>query len=369
MNKLFSAILSLLISMCIALPAFGENRTITDMAGRKVEIPEKVERVICSGPGCLRYLTYLQGQNMIVGVDSIEHRKTRFDARPYAIANPQFKDMPLIGEFRGHDNPELILGLEPQPQVIFKTYKDMGYDPDELQAKTGIPVVCLSYASLAAKRDTIYKSLQLMAEVIGKQERAKALCDFIEGHITDLKNRTAAIPKDKRKTCYVGGIAQKGPHGFQSTEPAYPPFRFINAINVACPPEEKGKPLQHANVSKEQIVAWNPEIIFVDISTSQMGENAGAIYEIKTDPAYQSLDAVASGKVYTVLPYNWYSRNYGSIIADAYYAGKVLYPEKFKDIDPTAKAEAIYSFMVGTPVLDTMTQAFSVKGFKKLELN
>ncbi|MFW5500675.1 MULTISPECIES: iron ABC transporter substrate-binding protein [unclassified Maridesulfovibrio] len=369
MNKSFSAILSLLITLCVALPAFGGTRTITDMAGRTVEIPEKIERVICSGPGCLRYLTYLQGQDMIVGVDSIEHRKTRFDARPYAIANPQFKKMPLIGEFRGHDNPELILGLEPQPQVIFKTYKDMGYDPDELQTKTGIPVVCLSYASLAAKRDVIYKSLQLMGEVIGKQERAKAVCDFMEAHIADLTKRTADIPKEKRKSCYVGGIAKKGPHGFQSTEPAYPPFRFVNALNVACPPKGQGKPLQHANVSKEQIVAWNPEILFVDISTSQLGENAGAIYEIKTDPAYQSLDAVTSGEVYTVLPYNWYSMNYGSIIADAYYVGKVLYPERFKDIDPSAEADKIYSFMVGAPVLETMTKAFSVKGFEKLELN
>ncbi|WP_419781468.1 iron ABC transporter substrate-binding protein [Maridesulfovibrio sp.] len=369
MNKPLSALLTLLITICISLPATAGTRTITDMAGRTVEIPAKVERVICSGPGCLRYLTYLQGQDMIVGVDSIEHRKTRFDARPYAIANPQFKNMPLIGEFRGHDNPELILGLEPQPQVIFKTYKDMGYDPDELQAKTGIPVICLSYASLAAKRDVIYKSLQLMGEVIGKEKRAKEVFDFMEKEITDLQNRTANIPKEQRKTCYVGGIAKKGPHGFQSTEPAYPPFRFVNAMNVACPPKSKGKPLQHANVSKEQIVAWNPEILFVDISTSQLGENAGAIYEIKTDPAYQSLDAVSSGEVYTVLPYNWYSRNYGSIIADAYYVGKVLYPSKFQDIDPEAKADEIYTFMVGEPVLQTMEKAFSVKGFHKMELN
>ncbi|WP_415719115.1 iron ABC transporter substrate-binding protein [Maridesulfovibrio sp.] len=368
MKKIFPALITMFITICIAIPAAAGTRTITDIAGRTVVIPSKVERVICSGPGCLRYLTYLQGQNMIVGVDSIEHRKTKFDARPYAIANPQFKNMPLIGEFRGHDNPELILNLEPQPQVIFKTYKDMGYNPDELQAKTGIPVVCVAYASLDAKRDLIYNSLQLMGEIIGKSQRAKEICNFMETEISNLHSRTANIPEIERKTCYVGGIAKKGPHGFQSTEPAYPPFSFVNAINVACPPKGKGKPLQHANVSKEQIVAWNPEILFVDISTSQLGENAGAIHEIKTDPAYQSLDAVSSGNVYTVLPYNWYSMNYGSIIADAYFVGKVLYPSKFKDIDPKAKADEIYSFMVGEPVLQHMGEAFSVKGFNKMDL-
>ncbi|CCO22937.1 iron ABC transporter substrate-binding protein [Maridesulfovibrio hydrothermalis] len=368
MNKLYFSFLSLLLALCISLPALAGTRTIVDMAGRTVTVPDKVDKVICSGPGSLRYLTYLQGQNLVVGVDSIEHRVTRFDARPYAIANQQFKKMPLIGEFRGHDNPELILSLEPQPQVIFKTYKDMGYDPDELQAKTGIPVVCLSYASLTAQRETIYKSLKLMAEIIGKSERATAVCNFMEEKITDLQKRTADVAQADRKTCYVGGIAKKGPHGLQSTEPAYPPFAFINANNVACPPKGEGKPLQHANVSKEQIVAWNPEILFVDISTCQLGEKAGAVYEIKTDPAYLSLDAVVNDQVFTVLPYNWYSRNYGSIIADAYYIGTVLYPEQFKDVNPKAEADEIYSFMVGKPVFEIMNNAFSEKAFGKLKL-
>jgi len=34
-----------------------EARTITDGLGRAVDIPERVERAICSGAGCLRLLT------------------------------------------------------------------------------------------------------------------------------------------------------------------------------------------------------------------------------------------------------------------------------------------------------------------------
>lgn len=346
----------------------AKTRIITDMAGRKIEIPLTVDRVICSGPGCLRYLTYLQGQNLIVGVDSIEKRLNKFDARPYALANPQFKEAPLFGGFRGFDSPELILGLNPQPQVIFKTYKNMGRDPDELQAQTGIPVICLSYANLASERQTIYETLELMGEVIGKQERAAKVCEFIENTIMNLEQRTANIRESERPTCYVGGIAEKGPHGFQSTEPAYPPFRFVNVNNVACPLSEQRKVLQHANVSKEQIVAWNPEVIFVDLSTTQLGASAGAIVEIKTDPAYLGLNAVQNGRIYSVLPYNWYARNYGSIIADAFYVGKVLYPKRFTDVDPKVKADDIYTFLVGKPIFSLMDKAFSERAFEKLEL-
>ncbi len=78
--------------------------TITDAIGRKVALPLHPERVICSGPGSLRLLTYLQAQKRAVAVDSMEVNKQKIDARPYALANKQFKKYPVFGEFRGEDN-------------------------------------------------------------------------------------------------------------------------------------------------------------------------------------------------------------------------------------------------------------------------
>ncbi len=370
MNYSFKVLLLFTLSVCSVAPCYSaETRVINDMTGRQVEVPVVVDRVLCSGPGCLRYLTYIQGQNLVVGVDSIEKRLNRFDARPYALANPQFREKPLFGDFRGHDNPELILGLKEQPQVIFKTFKNMGYDADELQKKTGIPVVCLSYANLVFGRQVIYDSLMLMGDIIGKKERATEICTFIEKNINDLEQRAAGIPKSTQYSVYIGGIAKKGPHGFQSTEPGYPPFYFVNAINVASSSGKKNNPLQHANVSREQIVSWNPDILFVDLASTQLGTNAGAVYELRTDPAYQSLAAVREGNVYGVLPYNWYTMNYGSIIANAYFIGKVLYPERFTDIDPQIKADEIYTFMVGKPVLSLMDRFFGGLVFKPVPLD
>lgn len=59
-------------------------RTITDFMGRTHDLPENIDRVICSGSGCLRLLTYLQAQDRIVGVDSAEKNGLPFslDARP-----------------------------------------------------------------------------------------------------------------------------------------------------------------------------------------------------------------------------------------------------------------------------------------------
>ena len=330
-----------LLGLVAATTGLANDQIITDAGGRKIAIPAKVERLICSGPGALRLLTYLQGLNKVVAVDDLEKRRTRFDARPYALANPQLRTRPVFGQFRGHDQPELIMTLDPQPQVIFKTYAEMGYNPVELQQKTRIPVVVLDYGDLGANRQKMYQALRIMGRVADRKERAEAVITFFESHIAELSERTRDIAPSQRPSCFVGGIAFKGPHGFQSTEPGYPPFRFVGAHNLAGTTSPGDRTLRHSNVSKEKIVIWDPDFLFMDLSSLQMGAKAGALHELRTDPAYRSLSAVKSGRVYGLLPYNWYTRNFGSILANAYYIGKLLYPDRFRDIDPVISADEI----------------------------
>ena len=116
--------------------------TITDVMGNVFKNPVSVDHIICSGPGCLRLITYLEAGDKIIAVDDMEKRETATDPRLYAMANPQFKQLPLFGEFRGNDNLELIAALEPQPMIIFKTFTTMGTHPAELQQKNRNPGHC-----------------------------------------------------------------------------------------------------------------------------------------------------------------------------------------------------------------------------------
>jgi iron complex transport system substrate-binding protein len=245
----------------------------------------------------------------------------------------------------------------------------MGHDPVELQQKTGIPVIVLNYGNLSSLRDQFYQSLQLMGTVLDREQRAKELIGFFDATIADLQQRTATIAADQRPSVLLGGVAFKGPHGFNSTEPAYPPFQFVNARNLAYDNAMTAKELSTTTIAKEQIVTWNPDSLFLDLSTLQMGDQAGGLYELKNDPAYQTLTAVREGRVYWVLPYNWYSSNHGSILANAYYIGSVLYPERFADIDPRQTADDIYSFLVGRPVFGEMNRLFSNLAFAPIPLH
>lgn len=342
--------------------------TLTDGFGREVTIPENLERVVCSGAGCLRYLVYLQAQDYVVGVDSIEKEKSEIEGRPYALANPQLKDYPLIGEFRGKDDPEKVIDIG--PQLVLKA-GTTGQAPaanaaeaDSLQEKTGVPVISFPYGSLNndERKAEMYSSLWIMGEAVGKEERAEEVIAYIDATMEDLEKRTADIPESERKNVYVGGVSSAGAHGIISTEPAYAPFLWVNANNVAA-----GMGADHADIAKEALVDWDPEYIFIDTGTLQLG-NEGAIGELKTDSSLTGLSAVKNGNVYGVIPYNFYSTNYESVLANAYFVGKVLYPDRFEDIDPEAKADEIYTFFVGKPVFSDLNGQYNDTGFKQIPL-
>ncbi len=341
--------------------------TLTDSFGRTVAVPSPLKSVVCSGSGCLRYLVYMQAQDLAVGVDDIEKKEQAIEGRPYALAwGSQFKTLPLIGEYRGKDDPEKIIGIG--PQAIFKTgstgtaYATSAADADKLYGKAGIPVVAFPYGSLRndAEKAEMYTGLRVMGKALGKEDRAEAIIAYIEATMKDLQSRTVGIPAADLKTAYVAGVSSAGAHGVISTEPAYPPFLWVNAKNVAA-----GMGTAHADIAKEALVEWDPEYIFIDVGTLQL-DNQGALGELKNDPALQGLSAIKEGKVYGVLPYNFYNTNYESVFADAYFVGKVLYPDRFADIDPAQKADEIYTFFVGKPVFSQMNSQYGGFGFSQI---
>lgn len=348
--------------------SYANTVTVTDASGKLKEVPFAPESIICSGPGCLRLVTYLQAQNSIVAVDDMETGRLQFAARPYALANRQFRNYPVFGEFRGKDNPELIVGLQKMPQLILKTYPDSGYAPSELEKKTGIPVLTLDYGDLAGKRDILYSTLRTLGKVLDRQKRSEEVIAFFENSISDITSRTEGKIENS-PTCFIGGIAHKGPHGIQSTEPAYPPFIYVNARNVAAIDGVTGSSPVQTTVSREKLIEWDPEVIFVDLSTLQAVPEINALYQLRESPVYQEMKAVRNANIYGVIPYNWYTQNFGSILADAYFAGKVLYPDEFKDIDPAEKADQIYEFLVGKQVFDELNSSFGNLVFKKIDLS
>jgi iron complex transport system substrate-binding protein len=123
---------------------------------------------------------------------------------------------------------------------------------------------------------------------------------------------------------------------------------MVNGNNVASSAGSGGQIM----IDKEKLLEWNPDVIFIDEASYVL------VKEDLNDPVYQSLPAVKNGRVYGVMPYNWYANNYDTVLADAYYIGKTLYPEQFADVDPAGKADEIYTMLDGKPVYGDMKKLF-----------
>jgi len=321
---------------------------ITDTAGRVVHVPEKVDSVVGTEAGALRIIVYLQAADKVVGVDDFE--KTNI-TRPYILAHPELSALPSIGSMH-HADSELVAHLH--PDVIFWASTSAG-NADVLQAKTGIPVVVLNYGDLDDRREMFYTALRLAAKVLGKQDRAEAVIRFLDNTIHDLKMRTKDIDDKDKPRLYVGGIAYRGLHGMVSTEPDYPAFEFINVLNVASSIKA-----EHAFVDMEQIIEWDPDKIFIDETGYSFVKE-----EIKSGSIFhQTLSAVKTGELYAVMPYNWYAKNFGTMLANAYYIGTIAAPDRFNDIDPAMKADEIYKMLVGKDVYFQMKALYG--GFQKI---
>ena len=335
--------------------------TVTDLTSRTVTVPASPQRIIGVGAGDVRMLVYLQSSEKIVGVDQME--KGPFNAtalgmglpsgrdNPYSIAHPELGDLAYIGTNRV-DNPELIIAQK--PDVIFATWRT-AKDADALQEKTNVPVVALVSGDLGKNKPQFYQSLRLMGKVLGRDSRAEEVIAYIDNTIADLDSRTSAAAKNQSKTVYIGGVSFNGAHGIYSTEPTYPSLKMINTNNIASGAGTGGQVM----VDKEQLLAWDPDVIFVDESSYAL-----VAADLK-DPTLQSLKAVKNGQVYGLMPYNWYANNYDTVLANAYYMGKILYPEQFSDIDPGTKADEIYTYLDGKPAYSAMEQLFG--GYKPLQ--
>ncbi len=334
----------------------ADTVTLTDMAGRRVSAPLNPDRIICLGPGALRLIVYLQAQERVAGVEEMEKRHPH--GRPYRAAHPELADLPRIGPGGPaaiNKKPDLEAILAVDPEVIFVTYMEAAL-ADEVQRTSGIPAVVLSYGEPATFDEAIFESLEIAGAILDRTVRAQAVVDYMQTLRKDLQGRTEDIPEAKRASAYVGGIGHRGAHGIESTEQHYFPLDWIHAENAAA--GVKSRIGGHLFVDKEMLLALDPEVIFVD-----GGGAALVAADYRKKPAfYQSLKAFQTRRIYGLLPFNYYSTNIGTALADAYAMGKILYPERFQDIAPARKADEIYTFLVGQPVCRPMEAAFGPIG-------
>ena len=364
--KRISSFLILLICISLSLIAVNtDKRIIRDVWNREVEIPADVGKIAAIGSMGPRMAAYLDAVDMLVGAEDsdIHTESVRYDYSP--VYHDALKRLPSVGKGggSGENNAYAEELVQLQPDVIIA-----GFDAqacEELERQTGIPVVSIRYRTQGFIDEGFYRSLRIFADVIGKEERCEEILSYIDTCRYDLNKRTGNIPDEEKLKVYTGAVTFNGRHGFAFTYVNFPAFIAIGACNVADELLQKrtGEAAAYAQETKtaylgndgfeidpEQIILWDPDIIFLDPGNMDIVNE-----EYRSDPAYfNSLRAVRNGNVYTMPSTNSAGPNITYLLMNAYYAGKVLFPDEFSNVDFRGKSSEIMQMMLGLDFFDEM---------------
>lgn len=275
------------VALLVALLGSARAGEFVDSAGRRVLLPAKIERVFAAGPPAAVVLAVLAPEKLVGWPTPLYPGAGDF-------LGSRLRALPELGRLTGRGdtaNLEVVIAAKPDLVVDFgtiaPTYVSLA---DRVQAQTGIPVALVDgrFASTAA-------SIRLLGRMLGVEERAAAIARYAEETFALVDRVRAAVSDENRPRVYLARAAnglETGVEGSINTEI----IERVGGKNVAV---RSGGRVGLAQVSLEQVLAWNPDWI---VTLSR--EFAAAA---RRDSTWRAVSAVREGHVLLApnLPFGW----------------------------------------------------------------
>ena len=317
------------LSAAILAPHAARAATVTDGAGRIVPVPERVERVFPAGPPAAIFL-YTLAPELLIGWP----RANRPEEREFLL--PDVGARPEVGRITGRGNTanlEVVLALKPDLILdvgsVNPTYVSLA---DRVQQQTGVP-----YALLDGRFDGIPLAYRTLGALIGRREQGEALALSAEGTIRTITQRVDTIALEQRPRVYYA-------RGLRGLETGLGGSINVETIELVARNVAGGTRGGLANVSIEQVLLWNPDIIVT------IDQDFAA--NVLSDPAWAPVAAVRARRVHLSpkLPFGWvdFPPSVNRLIG-LWWLGKILYPDLFPEDLRTLTREFYTRFYHVTP--------------------
>ena len=315
---------------------FRGKRKITDHAGREMTIPTvgELKKVYYTSPLAQIYVFSLNPD--VMGGTCATYNSDQLEFLPENMGT--LKNMGSLSNGGQIDQEQLMqegiqLVLSVSGVELSASNKS---DAEKLQGNTGIPVVLVDGSFTKIK-----EAYRFLGEILGCESRASEISDYLERVYSDVTSAVGDIPEDQKRRLYYA----EGTFG-TSTEPEASQhakaFEVAGAYNVATVPEATAS-FGMSNVSLEQIISWNPEII---ISWDE-DTRGGALNRIRTSSDWASIDAVKNNRVYAMpnIPFAWCDRPNGvQRWLGIQWLANLMYPDRY-DVDMVEEAKYFYKLV------------------------
>ena len=249
-----------------------EEIRIIDHLGREIVLEKEAEKLVSGYYITTSMLIALGLRDNVVGIEA------KANSRPiYSMAAPEFLDLPNVGTAKEF-NLEGTLALEPDLVILPIRLKEAV----ESLEKLGINVIAVNPEDM----ELLKESLKMIGQATGTIDRAKSLIAYYEEKTEEIEKLVAS--KDKKRI-YFGGNSD-----FLSTatNKMYQNYMIETAggENVAGDIDDT----YWANVSYEQLIAYNPDIIII-----APGANY-SLEDILNDSNLAAINAIKNKAVYAM---------------------------------------------------------------------
>ena len=329
----------------------GKPKVVTDATGRTVTLYRPVKRIVTEAPDNARMLIALGAGHLLVGADrsTVEGNCICPGGGDGQLLCEECWEKTVLGGLNnlpvtGSGGPAFETYHEEiamlKPDLIFPWQASSA---DELQGRVGAPVFVATGVNFTAY-ESIADHARSIGSVISREREAEELIAFLDNKVKQVTDITDAIPESEKPRVYFAPRgASKGFHDsdmgrdFTRTTNAYYPLTMAGGINVA-------EDVVGSNIAVEQLLVWDPDVIFVAGSAPDGG--AGVNFVLNA-PELQSLKAVREGRVYNVFYPHCCGQPHDKNLLNVFYMAKILYPDKFADIDMEKEGNEIMTAFLG----------------------
>lgn len=179
----------------------------------------------------------------------------------------------------------------------------------------------------------LYDDMLFHGKVFGREKKMRSVIAEMDRVFETVKKRVKDIPDaQRRKVLWVGSRPTSVACAIGVNNDV---ITMIGGINPASEFQQR-----NIDVSMEQIIAWNPDIIFI------WGHAKYTAQEIMNNPQWRFVKAVRDKHVFKAPEWSTWSPRLAPVVL---WMAARTYPERFRDVNIEKEADVFYRKVFGVP--------------------
>ena len=309
-------------SRTITLTLPKQMQQVTDMMGHTVTVPRRVVRIATISATATQLVFAVGAQDQLV----VASFGPAVKGKAMGAIYPRMSQLPDAGNANAA-NVETLLAA--RPDIVLT---EEGPALEQMKA-VGLP----AYAFSAEQPGQLTEAIRRMGALTGHAAQATASVYLLTAKMKEILDRVGAVESAKRLKVYVAGssIFKTFAGDFFQT------FMVRNAGGVSVSEQLTGGKV---DVSPEQVLVWNPDVIILTSYTRD------SVSDVLANPRLQNVAAVRNHRVYVMPKYivSWDMPVPESFLGTMWLAQK-LYPDQVR-FDMSAEITLFYQQFYGFTV-------------------